>query len=241
MLDFNNLNEYQQRDELAASVLAEQLTEIASHMDGWHLIPRDRSKEEHIPMFRYLSNEDGSRQIFCESNRYNCVGKFRFSAMVWPSYTENEGEHLRTCTVTPSQLWRSTAGTTTISRGLLPARPTQSSPETMATHGREFAAIAKQIERKIIPEYERLYILCQEQAASYQVHSNEVQDCKRRLAKSTRQDIAHYGGRGSTFYIRELPGDPVGIEYRSPGDCRVNLSTDEMIEVVALLRELRAE
>ena len=31
MLDFNNLNEYQIRDENAATVLAEQLTEIADH------------------------------------------------------------------------------------------------------------------------------------------------------------------------------------------------------------------
>ena len=224
MLDFDNLNEYQKRDELAASVLAEQLTQIASHMDGWHLIPRDRTTEEHIPMFRYLSNEDGSRQIFCESNRYGCVGKFRFSAMVWPSYTENEGDHLRTCTSTPSDLWN----------------PKENAPETTATHGRKFEAIAKQIESKIIPEYERLYILCQIRATAAQKHSDEVQDCKHRLAEATGQDIAHHGGRSSIFYIRDLPGETVGVEYRSPGDCRVSLSTGEMIEVVALIRKLRA-
>lgn len=178
---------------------------------------------DHTPRYIAITAliQEGPIEIMCERDGYGNNDRWEFRAAGWPTYTDENG---KTCTIDPSELWN----------------PKASRPTTTAAQDRAPKAIAKQIASKLIPEYIDTYKRCLDRAQEAEEHSNERAEGLSRLAKACRDDRAFLGRRGSSFYIKELPGDTVSVDSNSHGDVQIRLHTDEMIPVIALLRELRA-
>lgn len=217
------LNEYQKRNEAAYDITVEKLQAIVDELKkysgpNWALIPPDRTLD-HTPRFVCISN--GTLGILAERGGYSNKDRWRFFASEWPKTTNETG---RKESVTPSNLYD----------------PKERRPETTAAENRDPKAIAKQIANKIISDYQRIYARCEERAAGIQKHYDSRAAAMSRLAKACGDDNRYQTGRsGHTYYVRNLPGDTVGVEFNSEGDVKIRLNTDEMIEVLALLRQLR--
>jgi len=210
------VNDYQENVKIRAATFADELTAICAELPGgWCLVPVE--DECFTGSWRTLSNADGSRELWAQ--KYN--GRFEFSATRWPEYTDEKGskEYCR-----PSNLWN----------------PRANAPKTTAAANREPAAIAKQIKSRLFADYEALYARCEESAAETQKYHDKTADALKRLAEATGNEYKP-DGYSKSFYVQDMPGDTLRVEFRSVGDCELNLSTDEVIPVIALIRELRHE
>ena len=205
------MNDYQQRQKEKAAAFEALLAPIAAAM-GWHVVPV-RDDNECAPTWRTLAN--GTREIWAQIDHKN---RLNFQAIGWPSYTDEAGNKQR-CFPTRSDEW---------------------TPKTTAAANRDPKAIAKQIESKLIPDYETMYESLAEQAASHQKYANRTADALKRLAEATGNEHEP-GKQWRGFYVRDLPGETVRIDWNSVGDCRISLDTDEMIAVIGLLRTLRTK
>ena len=230
------MNAYQQKEAMKYQKSLGRLRLIVDELNELDLgdvtkfeiepIPEDF---DHTPRYIAISSlvMDGNEslpsylEIMCERDGYGNNGRWEFRAAGWPSYKD---ENDKTCTVDPSDLWN----------------PKATRPTTTAAQDRAPKAIAKQIASRLIPEYLSIYSRCTSRAEDAQGHSNERAEGLRRLAKACRDDRAFLGRRGSSFYIKELPGDAVSVDSNSHGDVQIRLHTDEMVKVIGLLRELRA-
>lgn len=224
------MNEYQLRDKRNYDESHKRLEAIVAELNQLELGAVTKFKIQPIgeeydftPRFICISARipSGKIVIICERNGYGNTGRWEFRASGWPSYEDENGS---TCTIDPSSLWN----------------PQASRPVTTAAQDRQPKAIAKQIANKIIPDYLSIYARCGVLAKSNQEHSNERAEGLRRLAVACRDENRHASRQGASFYIQELPGDTVGIDSNSHGDVQIRLHTDEMISVIALLREIRA-
>ena len=224
------MNEYQKNEEYKYSVTAERLQVIVDELNKldqgdvgkWELMPRGEDFD-FAPRFICIEAEtpEGRIELICERDGYGNKNRWEFRASGWPTYTDENG---KVCTSDSGNLWN----------------PKESRPMTTAAETREPAAIAKQIVRKILPDYQRIYHRCLARNEEFQAHSDERADGLRRLAEAA-QDQDRFATRGGVnFYLKNLPGDTVSVESRSHGDVQIRLHTDEMVQVIALLREIRA-
>ncbi len=210
------MNEWQERAKQQADEFAAELTEIAGELGDWYLEPWDG--EGYPPHWRRLCERDTHRVIL--AGGYNAAGKPRieFKPCGWPEYTDEHGSKQ---TKTPSNLWN----------------PKEVLPVCTAARGRDPKAVARQI-GKLMPDYDRIYSRLQEIAKQAQTYHNDTKGAKERLALATGNQF-DTERRNGTFYLRRLQGDPVRIEFRSIGDCQLNLSTDETLAVIDLLYKRR--
>ena len=224
------MNEYQQREAHNYSKTLGRLNLIVTELNKLGIdevtefeIQPIPEEYDFTPRFICISAlfDLGPAEIICERDGYGNRGRWEFRASGWPTYEDENGS---TCTIDPSNLWN----------------PKANRPTTTAAQDRQPKAIAKQIASKILPEYYKTYDRCLERARSAQGHSNERAEGLRRLAEACRDDRMFCGRQGSSFYIKELPGDAVNVESNSHGDVRIRLHTNEMIRVIELLREIRA-
>jgi hypothetical protein len=224
------MNEYQLRDLKTYEESARRLRLIVDELNALELedvttFEMQPTPEDYDFTPRFICvdalTEAGKIELICERDGYGSKGRWEFRASGWPTYTDENGS---TCTSDSSNLWN----------------PSEPRPTTTAQQDRDPKAIAKQIASKILPEYLRIYARCVERNDDMQKHSDVRADGLRRLAEACK-DTGHQNGRArSSFYIQGLPGDTVSVDSNSHGDVQVRLGTDEMIKVIALLRELRA-
>jgi len=228
------MNEYQLRDLKTYEESCRRLRPIVDALNELELedvttfemqpIPEDY---DFTPRFICIDalTEMGKIELICERDGYSHRDRWEFRASGWPTYTDENGS---TCTSDNSNLWN----------------PSEPRPSTTAQQDRDPKAIAKQIASKILPEYLRIYARCLERNEDMQKHSDQRGDGLRRLAEACQDDrnaISEHNGSARTgFYIKDLPGGTVRVDSNSHGDVRISLGTDEMIQVVKLLRELRA-
>lgn len=219
------MNEYQQNEEHKYSVAAERLQMIVDELNAnidstavWRMLPRGEDYD-FTPRFIAISN--GLLELICEHDGYGNKNRWEFRASGWPTYTDENG---KVCTSDYSDLWN----------------PKESRPTTTAADTREPKAIAKQIISKVLGDYCMIYARAKVRAQEFQTHSDERADGLRRLGEAAQDQDRYQGRHGSSFYVRNLPGDTLSIESNSHGDCRIRLHTDEMVQVIALIREIRA-
>lgn len=208
-------NEYQQKAQKRAEEFAAILEAIITDLPGdWQL---DTWDGDGFPCWRTISEVDGPRQF--TAGTYLAAGKQRieFKACGWPSYTDANGYKQTQCV---SNLWN----------------PREERPSCTCAYDRETRLVAKQIAR-LFPEYDRIHARLAERAADAQTYEDRTQSGLRRLAEATGNEYKPNGHRG--FFLRDLPGDTVSIDFNSVGDVRVRLDTEEMLPVIALLYKLR--
>ncbi len=225
------MNEYQQKNLKTYEESARRLLLIVAELNqldqgdvgDWEIQPIGE-QYDFTPLYIAIeaSTPEGKLQMMCERDGYGHRGRWEFRASGWPTYND---EHDKTCTIDPSNLWN----------------PKENRPTTTAAQDREPKAIAKQIAGKILPDYQRIYAKCTEKAEDFQKHSDERADGLRRLAEACQDQGHHKDRRGQSWYIRNLPGDLVSVDSNSHGDVKIRLHTDEMVEVIGLIRELRAK
>lgn len=224
------MNEYQERERAKYQQTAESLQLIVDELNKqdqgdvgeWSLMERGE-EYDFTPRFICIEADtpDGRLELICERDGYGNKGRWEFRASGWPTYNDENG---KVCTSDPSNLWN----------------PKENRPVTTAAETRQPLAIAKQIVSKILGEYQRIHGRCRMRNEEFQTHSDERADGLRRLSEAAQDEDRYKGRHGSSFYIRNLPGDTVSVESRSHGDVQIRLHTDEMVEVIALLRKLRA-
>lgn len=214
------LNEYQKKANAAAVEFHDLLQPIVDQMpEGWSLKPLQLSDDGHAYRCCFIANAATGLEIMARYNEYDIRGKFEFTAIKWPEYTDEAG---RKGTSDPSNCYQ----------------PREQRPSTKATAGREPKAIAKQIESKIIPEYERIYERCQGLAGESQAYHDKTKIALDRLTEATGDDRHSIGRTRSGWYLRGLPGSQ-RVEFHSEGDVEIRLPTEEMLQVIDLLYRLR--
>jgi len=221
------MNEYQQKRQEANRANGKLIEAILPHLPaGWTLAQQLDCDGMGLDRWT-LSNEAGDRQLVAMANHYGHAGRFEFRACHWPSYTDEKGNEK---TVFPSEV-----PATATQEGYSPRGVT---PSTTAAIDREPEAVAKQVIRKIFASYDDLYTRCEERAASSQKFHDDTAAALKQLGKATGDPLKR-GSNYRCFYIKDLPGDPVRLEFVSTGDVRFGLSTEEAIDVIALLRQRR--
>jgi hypothetical protein len=220
------VNEYQLRDCAKYEESVKRLSLIVEKMNTldmgdigkWSVQPpsmysnRVQYIEASHPLGRYV--------IMCERDGYGSRDRWEFTAIGWPKYLDKNKQECRTH---PSDLWD----------------PKETAPVTTAQQDRDPLAIARQIVSKILPDYTRQWARCFARAEQFQDRENSERDAIRRLAAACREPAEWRDSLQKTFYVKEVSGNPIRLEYRSEGDVKMNLTTDEAIQVVELLRKLR--
>jgi len=156
---------------------------------------------------------------------WNKTERFEFSASAWPTHTDKAGKE---CRVIPHDLGSEWQGSEFKER-----EPT---PTTTAARSRTPEAIARQIENKLIPEYKRVYKILEEVAESRQAYANKEADIITRLFKATQEERLE---GSKPYFVRNIGGDTLTIDYRSPGSILIDLSADDMVAVIEFLRQKR--
>ena len=210
------LNEYQQRANAKAVEFHALLQPIADELpDGWQLHDIKLDESGHAFRCLYIANEATGREIMARYDEYDIPGKFEFKAIAWPEYTDENG---RKCTKHPGDCYQ----------------PRETAPRTKAAAGREPRAIARQIESKILPEYERLWQRCEALAAESQEYHNKTREALVALTEATGDERHSRGNRRSGFYLQGYPGSQ-SIEFNSIGDVGIRLPAEDMVDVIDML------
>ena len=190
------------------------------------MVPRldDEFDRQHIPRMIFIEAliSEGKLEIMCERDGYGNTGRWEFTAIGWPKYDDENG---KSCSVDPSNMWN----------------PKANRPTTTANQNREPKAIAKQIASKILGDYIDIFKRCLEVAQSHQEHADKTANARTRLADACQDEREFRGQPMRQFYVRNMAGDPLRVEFRSSGDVQMNLTTDEAIAVIALIREQRRD
>ncbi|KPL28988.1 MAG: hypothetical protein AMJ72_00055 [Acidithiobacillales bacterium SM1_46] len=214
------MNDYQKERAEERAYMREQLAPVAEALgNGWQLDP-DPEEQDAWSRWHYFSNGQG-RQIVAEVV-WNKPDRFEFRALGWPTYADPDG---RTMTVDPSTMWN----------------PKESRPVISCARSRTPEAIARDIERRLLPEYERLYTRAEEIAADRQKSSDGEAELIDLLWKATRDTHNEHRQADRPYFVREIEGGPLTIEYRSPGSVKIDLSAREMAAVIEFLRDYRAK
>ena len=225
------LNEYQLRDLKKWRESAKRLRLIVDEINKLDLGDVTEFKMLPIPehcdytprsIFIEALIMEGPIEIMCERDGYGNTDRWEFTAIGWPKYKDENGSPQ---TIDPSNLWN----------------PKEVRPSTTAAQDREPRLIAKQIVNKILNEYIRIYKGCLEKAQSHQEHADKTADARTRLADACQDERDFRGRPQRQFYVKNIPGETLGVEFRSVGDVKINLTTDEAIDVIAMLRKRRAK
>ena len=217
------MNEYQQREHDKHIQARRELEPIAAAL-GWSM-EHDEHTGTPAPRSYWITGPDGLE--IRASVLWNKPERFEFSASEWPTYTDKNGKTVR---VHPGDMGSEWNGDK--------FEPRETAPTTTAARTREPAAVAKQIKSRVIPEYMRVYAALQEVAASRQEYADKQSDTIARLFEACQEDPST---RQAPYFVRNMPGDTVTVDYRSPGSVMIELSTDDMIAVIAMLRARRQE
>lgn len=214
------LNEYQRKANAQAVEFHDLLQPIVDQMpEGWSLKPLHIGDDGHAWRCCFIVNVATGLEIMARYNEYDIRGKFEFSAVQWPKYTNESGQD---CTTGPADCYQ----------------PREQAPKTKAAAGRAPKAIAAQIVSKILPDYERIYTRCEGLAADSQVYHDTTKDALDKLTAATGDDRHSIGRTRSGWYLQDLPGSQ-RIEFHSTGDVEIRLPTEEMLKVIDLLYRLR--
>jgi hypothetical protein len=143
---------------------------------------------------------------------WNDTGKLEFSPAKWPEYTDQDGQKRR---VVP-----------------------RVSIETKATRTRTPEAIGKGVLSRLVPEYTLIYATMVKEAAGNQAYADREITAKNAMFEAC-QEVARAGGK--PYFVRNLPGSTVTVEWRGASSVKIDLRADEMVSVIGFLRELRAE
>lgn len=210
------LNEYQKKQNAEAVEFHDLLQPIVDQMpEGWSLKPVHIDDEGHAWRCLYIANAATGLEIMARHNEYDIRGKFEFRAVAWPEYTDEAGHK---GTSSPDNCYQ----------------PRETVPTTKAAAGREPKAIAKQIESKIIPEYERIFERCQGLAAESQAYHDKTKQALDKLTAATGDDRHSIGRTRSGWYLQGLPGSQ-RVEFHSEGDVEIRIPTEDMLAVIDLL------
>jgi len=215
------MNDYQQREHDKAVQTRQQLEPIAAAL-GWTLLPDDLDLD-YPPRAFYISNGAGLH-VRC-TVMWNKTDRFEFAASRWPTYTDKDGAVQR---VTPHDMSNEYVGNKFL--------PRETTPTVIAARSRDPVAVAKQIRARLLPEYRRIYAALQEMADSRQEYADSEASVIARLFEATQEDREE---REKPYFIRNMPGDLVTMDYRSPGSIRIDLSCSDMCAVIGFLRERR--
>lgn len=220
-----NLKKYEESHERLSLIVKELNTLDLGDVGHFEIRPVDADIDYSQPgnvtprcLFITAKFPEGTLEIMCERDGYGFRDRWEFIPTGWPKYTNENGE---TETIDPSNLWD----------------PKEFRPTSTAAQDRAAKAIARQIANKIIGEYIRIYHRCLDKAQSHEEHARKAQDARERLADACHDDREFRGRPQRIFYIRNYPGTQ-RVEYRSEGDVKMNLTTDEAIAVIAMLRKM---
>ena len=211
------MNKYQIRRKAEALQLSVELEAICQALSGnWHVdYNQDTDWDYAIP---WSLMDDTGRTLHVTAI-WNHPARIEVQGAGWPEHVNSDGQTVR---VSPSECWN----------------PKESVPVSTFARSRPVAAIAKQIENKVLPEYDRLMTRLTEMAESRQGYADKCMNSGRNIADACGDK---YKPGRNTHYVQGLSGDIVRIEYRSPGSCVIDLPAAEMVEVIGLLRKLRAD
>lgn len=197
----------QEREERLATQLQTLFSEIASRMPGWTVKPAD--PDDGNTWRRYVLQR-GDMGIHIHRDTNGKGDRVNISTWHWPSYSYIECGDERRETVSPHNLYD----------------PKESSPSITCAMDRGADAIVKEIQRRFLPEYERLYARCKAKVEESRAFHDKSQDSWRSICETIKADQTrdrHYFG-------------PLTIERRSNGArVEVDLGAEALAKLIAAM------
>jgi hypothetical protein len=134
-------------------------------------------------------------------------GRLNVSTSAWPSYTKFDRGRTSSEKVYPSSLY-----------------PRESSPSISVSAGKTPDQIVKDIKRRFLPEYERIFALCQAKAIAYQEYEDKSRALWVDVMKVANTDREGY------ITVKTVAGD-IEVENRH-GSVQLKMSADsaELLE-----------
>jgi hypothetical protein len=191
--------------------LAKVCMGIAKHFDGWVL-------EETGETFDYRWKLRRNGMEIGLSLDWSKKDRLNIATWAWPKYTKLDRGEVRSETITPSSLYD----------------PKESRPSISVAWNRGPEVIAKEIKRRFLPEYERIYARCAEKAASYQKHENESRANWQAICSAIKVDPNH-----NRHYVttNDKENRSVTIENRN-GSAYIETycNADQLVKIIAALK-----
>jgi len=207
------MNEWQEKARKRAEEFEALLLAVGAELPGdWELVPW--KTDDIPPRWRVLKEIDGHREILAGTYTAGVKERVEWKACGWPTYTDERGHE---STKDPSNLWN----------------PKEVRPVCTTAIDRPIPAVAKSIARWF-PEYDRIYERCAAIAVEAQAYHDETAVALSQLAQATGNEFKP-DNPSKSFFLREIGGDPLWLEFRSIGDCKISLSTADMLAVIDLL------
>jgi hypothetical protein len=189
--------------------LAKVCNALAKHFDGWTL-------EETGETFDYRWKLRRNGMEIGLSLDWSKKDRLNIATWAWPKYTKLDRGEVRSETITPSSLYD----------------PKESSPSISVAWNRGPEVIAKEIKRRFLPEYERIYARCAEKAASYQKHENESRQNWENICAAIGKDTRH-----NRHYVSAGGDLNVTVENRN-GSAHIEMycNADQLVKIIRILK-----
>ncbi len=213
------MNNYQQQYVERTIEFETILIAICAELPGWTLldVPAE-TMPVHTCRIRHLKCGNGIHELCAHYEADE--ERICFSPSAWPEYIDTDG---RKCSKRPHDLY----GTD----------PRPVSPETRCKTFRSPESIARQIQSKVVRDYELLYVDCNTAASASQEYTDKTNAGRMRIKLACRS--IESDGRGRVFYAKEMLGESVRVEFNSVGDVRLHLDAKEAASVINFLRSKR--
>lgn len=192
--------------------LAALSKELEPLLDGWSLVPEDPEN----PNYDLRCFEQDGMGFGIRLDRKE--DRVMVRSCDWPSYKQDEGrDYIKTCTIWPRDLYD----------------PKEDYPEITIAISRGARAIAKEIDRRFLPDYTRIYGRCLEKARVGQEYEDRSQATWKAVCEATGHETKYH-----SHHVK-LPGEDTGyVTIERRGD-KAHLSVTVGAErVKAILKAL---
>jgi hypothetical protein len=157
-------------DKITQEQFSDVCQQIAAYFPHWTLAHSGESYD----MRHTLSHANGL-QICLSTSKYDKVPRLTVQTWTWPRYTKTERGELRFETIYPNSLYD----------------PKESAPSITISLAKSPELIAKDIKRRFLPEYERIFARCAEKAQSHQAHEDNSRSQWQEVCEALRLDPKH--------------------------------------------------
>ncbi len=213
------MNDYQLDRKAKADIFIGEVRAIASALPGTWSLNFHPDDDGNYPGERLQSVTDTTGRSLWFHEDWRNGKRIEISGCGFPTYTNENGQETK---LSPRDCWN----------------PKAVNPETTAARGRPAAAIAKQIVSKIFPGYDEIMVRLNDLKKDRENYARKTENGLRKLATACG-NVYKPGSR--YFYVEDMPGETLRIEARSGSSCQIDLTIDETIAVIKLIRKRRAK
>lgn len=215
----NTLTPYQIERRAERDAMEGIASEVCKHLIGWRLQPSSTDPDD-MSAWTVIESTTGP-QSFTIGKEWNAKDRLSMSAHTWPEYSYFERGEQRSTQVTPRDCYD----------------PKEASPGITVAADRAPDVIAREILRRFIPDYTRIYARCAEKAAASQAYHDKA----RKVWETVCATVAQANGTPvnltrTSHNVKSTAGE-YNFSVENRGGEKVHCAIDATPEVFAMIVE----